>query len=383
MPRTVWALGLVSFLMDVSSEMIHACLPLFMAQTLGASAVWIGLVEGGGESAALIVKVFSGWFADRFGHRKALVFTGYALSVLSKPVFALAGAMPVVLGARIADRIGKGVRGAPRDAILADAVPAEIKGAAFGLRQSLDAAGAFAGPAIAALLLWLTLDDFRLVFYAALIPGILCLLMIILGVEDPKGTDKPRRTAPNPIAMFKTAPPAFRQLVLVGVLFSLAKFSNAFIVLRAADAGMANALIPLLMVGMNLVFSMSAYPFGVLADRVKPVHLLAIGLVLLILSDLAFALPASTATVLAGTLLWGLHLGATQGIFSLLTAQTAPAEARATAFGVFSFFSGLALLAAGLSAGVLWEVFGATYAFAGGAVFAALCGIVLMRSRFE
>lgn len=370
-PRTVWVLGFVSLLMDISSEMIHALLPLFMAGTLGASAIWIGLVEGIGEGTALIAKVFSGVVADRFGHKKRLVFAGYFLGVISKPVFALAGSMPVVLAARFFDRIGKGLRGAPRDAIVADVTDESIRGAAYGLRQSLDAAGAFVGPFLATLLLLLWTEELRSIFWIALIPGAACLALILFGVEDNvTPTVNTKRIAWKDLKTVMT--PAFVQLVILGTLFSLARFSNAFIVLRAADIGIEHAWIPMTVVLMNIAFSLSSYPFGKLADKLNPMKLLALGMVLLALANLLFAYAANYRILAAGIVLFGMHLGATQGIFSTIISEIAPSEVRATAFGIFNFFSGLALLASGLVAGSLWEYMGAQYCFGGGVVFALI-----------
>ena len=370
-PRTVWVLGFVSLLMDISSEMIHALLPLFMAGTLGASAIWIGLVEGIGEGTALIAKVFSGVVADRFGHKKRLVFAGYFLGVISKPVFALAGSMPVVLAARFFDRIGKGLRGAPRDAIVADVTDESIRGAAYGLRQSLDAAGAFVGPLLATLLLLLWTEELRSIFWIALIPGAACLALILFGVEDNvTPTVNTERIAWKDLKLVMT--PAFVQLVILGTLFSLARFSNAFIVLRAADIGIEHAWIPMTVVLMNIAFSLSSYPFGKLADKLNPMKLLALGMVLLALANLLFAYAANYRILAAGIVLFGMHLGATQGIFSTIISEIAPSEVRATAFGIFNFFSGLALLASGLVAGSLWEYMGAQYCFGGGVVFALI-----------
>lgn len=370
-PRTVWVLGFVSLLMDISSEMIHALLPLFMAGTLGASAIWIGLVEGIGEGTALIAKVFSGVVADRFGHKKRLVFAGYFLGVISKPVFALAGSMPVVLAARFFDRIGKGLRGAPRDAIVADVTDESIRGAAYGLRQSLDAAGAFVGPLLATLLLLLWTEDLRSIFWIALIPGAACLALILFGVEDNvTPTVNTKRIAWKDLKSVMT--PAFVQLVILGTLFSLARFSNAFIVLRAADIGIEHAWIPMAVVLMNITFSLSSYPFGKLADKLNPMKLLALGIVLLALANLLFAYAENYRILAAGIVLFGMHLGATQGIFSTIISEIAPSEVRATAFGIFNFFSGLALLASGLVAGSLWEYMGAQYCFGGGVVFALI-----------
>lgn len=370
-PRTVWVLGFVSLLMDISSEMIHALLPLFMASTLGASAIWIGLVEGIGEGTALIAKVFSGVVADRFGHKKRLVFAGYFLGVISKPVFALAGSMPVVLAARFFDRIGKGLRGAPRDAIVADVTDESIRGAAYGLRQSLDAAGAFVGPLLATLLLLLWTEELRSIFWIALIPGAACLALILFGVEDNvTPTVNTKRIAWKDLRIVMK--PAFVQLVILGTLFSLARFTNAFIVLRTADIGIEHAWIPMTVVLMNIAFSLSSYPFGKLADKLNPMKLLALGMVLLALANLLFAYAASYRILAAGIVLFGMHLGATQGIFSTIISEIAPSEVRATAFGIFNFFSGLALLASGLVAGSLWEYMGAQYCFGVGVVFALI-----------
>ena len=364
-PRTVWALGFVSLLMDISSEMIHALLPLFMAGPLGASAVLIGLVEGAGEGAALITKVFSGAAADRFGHRKLLVFLGYALGVLSKPVFALADSVALVFAARVSDRIGKGLRGAPRDAIVAAVTPKSLWGEAYGIRQSLDAAGAFVGPAL-----------------ASLFPGALCLLLILMGVED--APEKPAAKRPavrrwsDLAECFTVAGPAFRALLVLGILFSLARFSNAFLVLRAADSGISTAAVPLLMVGVNIVFSLVCVPIGKLSDHMPAERLLALGLVFLALSDVVFAVWATPVGASLGAALWGLHLGATQGVFSKMTADAAPEDKRATAFGLFSFASGVAALAAGLVAGTIWEFVGPSATFWLGSAFAAAAFVWLL-----
>lgn len=303
------------------------------------------------------------------------------LGVVSKPVFALAGCMPVVLAARFFDRIGKGLRGAPRDAIVADVTDESIRGAAYGLRQSLDAAGAFVGPLIATLLLLLWTEDLRSIFWIALIPGAACLLLILIGVEDNvTETKNTKRIEWNEIGSVMT--PAFRQLVILGTLFSLAQFSNAFIVLKAADIGIDQAWIPMIVVLMNIAFSLSSFPFGMLADRLNPMSLLALGMVLLALSDLLFAFAANTAVLILGVVLFGMHLGATQGIFSAIVSEVAVSHLRATAFGVFNFFSGIALLVSGLVAGGLWELFGAQYCFAGGMVFAVLTLVLIQRFRF-
>ena len=380
-PKTVWILGMVSLLMDISSEMIHALLPLFMVQTLNAGAFWIGLTEGGAEAIALFGKVFSGVIADRFKKRKILIFLGYGLGVASKPFFAMADSILAVVGARFADRIGKGLRGAPRDALVADVTPKETLGAAYGVRQSMDAAGAFVGPLLATILLFYFAEDFRTIFWIALIPGLMCLALILFGIHEPADDDKKAVKKKIDLASFsalvKLDSAPWRFVVILGVLFSLARFSNAFIVLRAADTGIANMWVPMVMVGMNLVFSAACYPFGKLADHVSAKKLLAVSLVLLAASDLTFAFVSSVWGTAAGVVLWGLHLASSQGIFSLMVARAAPEHLRASAFGVFNLFSGAALLLAGIGAGTLWDFFGPTGTFAGGAVVALVTLLML------
>ena len=370
-PRTVWALGFVSLFMDISSEMIHAVLPLFMAVGLGASATAIGITEGAAESVALIMKVFSGMISDRFGHTKALVFTGYALGVISKPFFALSDTVLQVFCCRFADRIGKGIRGAPRDALIATVTPKDVMGASFGLRQSLDSAGAFIGPAIAALLMWLTFDNYRLIFWCALIPGLICLSLIIFEVKAPEPKNAHRTNPISREAMGRLSS-AFWMLIAAAAVFSLARFSNAFIVLRAANVGISAAMVPLMMVLMNAVFAFSSYPFGKAADRIHPIWLLTLGIVFLFASQVTLALASSPVWVLAAVVLWGLHLGATQGIFSVFIAKLAPEDLRGTAFGLYNLVSGGALLIAGIGAGALWDTLGASASFWAGACFAVI-----------
>ncbi|MBS1131256.1 MAG: ral substrate transporter:Major facilitator superfamily 1 [Proteobacteria bacterium] len=382
MPRGIWMLGFVSLLMDISSEMIHSLLPLFMVGTLGASALVVGLIEGLAEATALIVKVFSGALSDYLGKRKGLAVFGYALGALSKPVFALASGTGLVLAARLADRVGKGVRGAPRDALVADIAPPELRGAAFGLRQSLDTVGAFVGPLLAVGLMLLWADDFRAVFWVAVIPGLLAVAVLVFGVHEP---DRPAHTVRrNPIsrANLRRLGGAYWWVVAVGGLFTLARFSEAFLVLRAQQGGMALALIPLVMVAMNIVYSLSAYPFGKLSDRVSHTKLLAIGLLVLIAADLVLASSSHWAVVLAGVALWGIHLGMTQGLLATMVADTAPADLRGTAFGFFNLISGLAMLLASVCAGWLWDIYGAAFTFYAGAVFCLLT-LFLLKIRPE
>ena len=378
-PAGVWVLGFVSLLMDVSSEMIHSLLPMFMATVLGASAFSIGLIEGLAESTALLVKVFSGVLSDYFGRRKPLALLGYGLGALTKPLFALAPSLGFVVTARLLDRVGKGIRGAPRDALVADIAPPELRGAAFGLRQSLDTVGAFLGPLLAVVLMLLWANDFRAVFWVAVIPGALAVALLAFGVREPASTTTVTRRS-NPIRRANLARLGrpYWWVVGVGAVFTLARFSEAFLVLRAQQSGIAMALVPLVMVAMNIVYSACAYPFGKLSDRVSHKALLALGLVVLIAADAVLASSAQVAVVLAGVALWGVHMGITQGLLATMVADTAPVDLRGTAFGFFNVVSGLAMLVASAVAGLLWDRLGAPATFLAGAAFSALALAALL-----
>ncbi|MCA8904672.1 MAG: MFS transporter [Hyphomonas sp.] len=377
-PRTVWALGLVSLFMDVSSEMIHALLPLFLTATLGAGAVYVGIVEGVGEATAAIVKVFSGYVSDRFGRRKPLILLGYGLGTLSKPLFALAGAPVMVLTARFSDRVGKGIRGAPRDALIADVTPEEIRGRAYGLRQSLDTAGAFIGPLMAIGLMALFADNMRAVFWFALVPGLIAVLCVLLGVEDRKAPEMTeRRRAPIRLSDLAGMGGAYWTVVAIGIVFTLARFSEAFLVLKAHDAGLALALAPLVLVVMNVVYSLGAYPAGALSDRMPPARLLILSLLALIAADLSLAHWNTLAGAFAGIALWGVHMALSQGLLSKLVADRAPEALRASAFGIFNLCTGLMLLVASVVAGAVWEMAGPSATFLTGAGFSVLAVLLV------
>ncbi len=383
LPAGIWILGFVSMLMDISSEMIHSLLPLFLVTTLGASALVIGLIEGVAESTALIVKVFSGVLSDWLGKRKGLAVLGYAMGALSKPLFAMASSSGMVLGARFIDRIGKGIRGAPRDALVADLAPPGQRGEAFGLRQSLDTVGAFVGPLLAVALMLLWANDFRAVFWAAVVPGLLAVLLLCWGVKEPARTAGAVRTNPITRSNLKRLSVAYWWVVAIGAVFTLARFSEAFLVLRAHQAGIALALVPLVMVAMNVVYALSAYPFGTLSDRVSHASLLAVGLVVLITADLVLASSTHWAVLLAGAALWGVHMGMTQGLLAAMVADTAPADLRGTAYGFFNLMSGLALLVASVLAGWLWDSLGAEFTFYAGAGLSAVAlGGLLWRAKY-
>ena len=381
LPRAIWVLGGVSLLMDISSEMIHSLLPLFMVGTLGASALVVGMVEGVAEATALIVKVFSGALSDYLGKRKPLAVLGYALGALSKPLFAIAPSVGWVLGARFADRVGKGIRGAPRDALVADLAPPEMRGAAFGLRQSLDTVGAFLGPLLAVGLMWCWADDFRAVFWVAVVPGLLCVALLLLGVQEPQGHLQAVRENPIRRDRLRQLGRPYLWVVGVGAVFTLARFSEAFLVLRAQQCGIAVTWVPLVMVAMNLVYAASAYPFGHWSDRMNHRGLLGGGLLVLIAADLVLAQATGAAGVLLGVALWGVHMGMTQGLLSRMVADVAPADLRGTAFGCFNLVSGVAMLLASVCAGWLWDAVGPSATFYAGAGFAALTGLVLLWRR--
>jgi MFS family permease len=373
-PRGVWVLGFVSLLMDLSSEMIHSLLPIYLTVGLGASALVVGMIEGVAESTALIVKVFSGTLSDRWRNRKGLTAVGYGLAAASKPLFALATSPALVFTARFADRIAKGIRGAPRDALIADLTPAAIRGAAFGLRQALDTVGAIAGPLLAMGLMVLWHDDYRAVFWMAVIPATLCVLLVVFGVQEPEkqtsGSDHLLR-----FATFKSGlsglTPKFWVVVAAASALTLARFSEAFLILRASDLGLAPAYAPLVLAGMSLVYAVTAYPAGRLADRMPARNLLAAGLAALIAADVVLALASNVAALAAGVALWGLHMGLTQGLLAAMVAHAAPAELRGTAFGVFNFAMGLAMLLASAIAGALWSYMGPAATFWLGAALAA------------
>ena len=382
LPAAIWMLGFVSLLMDVSSELIHSLLPVFLVTSLGAGALAVGLIEGAAEATALIVKVFSGALSDYWGKRKPLAVLGYGLGAISKPLFALATSSGMVLGARLIDRVGKGIRGAPRDALVADIAPPQMRGAAFGLRQSLDTVGAFLGPLLAMGLMLLWANDFRAVFWVAIIPGFLSVALLFFGVREPERP--PGIPVLNPIRRenLRLLPRAYWWVVGIGALFALARFSEAFLVLRALDAGLPVAYTPLVLVGMNVVYSLTAYPFGRLADGMSHARLLALGLVVLIAADLALARGADWPWLVAGIALWGLHMGMSQGLLATMIADTAPAALRGTAYGVFNLVSGIGLLVASAFAGLLWESLGASWTFhAGAALAGATLLAVLMRTR--
>jgi len=378
-PRTVWALGIVSLFTDMGSEMVHSLLPILLVTGFGASALTIGLIEGSAEALVLVTKVFSGYLSDALGKRKPLVLLGYGLATVVKPLFPLATSIAAITTARLLDRLGKGIRGAPRDALVADVTPVEIRGAAFGLRQSMDTVGAVLGPLIAVGLLWLWHDNIRMVLWVAVVPGLIAVLLLATLVKEP--ADVARRTARLPISRkgLSRLGGSFWRLVALGSLIALARFSEAFLVLRASERGLALTWVPLVLVVMSIVYTLSAYPAGVLSDRVPRVWVLALGMFVLVLADVALAMAQDWQLVFVGIALWGLHMGLSQGVLASMISDRVPAEYRGTAFGMFNLASGLALLIASGGAGLLWDQISPAATFWAGAGI-ALAGMVACMS---
>lgn len=377
LPGAVWVLGLVSMLMDISSEMIHSVLPAFMLTVLGMSTTSIGAIDGLAEATALIVKLFSGTLSDALGKRKGLTLLGYGLAALTKPLFALATGAWWILGARIADRIGKGIRGAPRDALIADITPKDQHGAAFGLRQALDTVGAFVGPILAIALMTLVGFSVRGVFAVAIIPALLTLLLLLFGIQESKGLAPKKWASPFSLQLFRQLPEPVYQVVIAGGLLTLARLSEAFLVLRAQQLGVSMAWLPGVFIVMNLVYALAAYPLGILADRLDRLTLLKLSVPPLLLAHLLLAHAQGLPELGLGLIFWGLHMAATQGLLSAMLASAAPATLRGTAFGVFNLASGLVLLAGGTLAGFLWETFGSSATFVTSAGFTVLAGLSL------
>jgi MFS family permease len=381
-PGSVWALGLVSLFMDLSSEMIHALLPLYLVTVLGASTLTVGFIEGIAEATASITKAFSGALSDYLGKRKLLAALGYGLAAVTKPVFPLASSIAWLTAARFVDRIGKGIRGAPRDALIADLTPADLRGTAFGLRQSLDTVGAVLGPLMAIVFMAALANNFTAVFWIAVVPAFVSLAIIVFGVREPErppGTRVVR--APLSRSEFARLDAAYWAVVGVSAIFTLARFSEAFLLLRAQSVGLAVAIVPVVMVVMNIVYTISAWPAGALSDSIGRYGVLTVGFALLVLADLVLALGNSVTTVMIGVALWGLHMGLTQGLLAALVADTAPPELRGTAFGVFYLVSGVALLIASIVAGALWDMIGPSGTFFAGAVITAIALAALPLAR--
>jgi MFS family permease len=381
LPPSIWALGLGSLFMDMSSELVHSLLPIFMASVLGASMVAIGFLEGVAEATAAITKVFSGVISDHVGKRKLLVVLGYGLAALTKPVFPLAPSISWVFGARFTDRVGKGIRGAPRDALVADITPPELRGAAYGLRQSLDSVGAFLGPLLAVVFMAAFANDIRSVLWVAVLPAFIAVALVNTVREPTWQQQQSDKGSLVSLSSAKLLEFSYWLIVLLGAIFTLARFSEAFLILRAQSVGMAIGFVPTVLIVMNVVYAASAYPAGIAADHLSQRTLLFVGLVTLVLADIMLALAATPWQVLTGAGLWGLHMGFTQGLFSKLVADTAPADLRGSAFGIFNLVSGVAMLLASIVAGFLWQLIGPSATFIAGAIFAGLAAIGVLAHR--
>jgi len=383
LPKAIWALGFVSLFMDISSEIIHSLLPLFLVSVLGASLTTVGVIEGLGEGLALVVRVLSGSLSDKLGRRKILLVAGYLMGTLSKPLFALAQGAGLVAGARSLDRIGKGLRGAPRDALVADMTPESQRGAAYGLRQSLDSVGAFVGPVLAIVLMLLLAGNFRLVFWIAVIPGLVAVLLLIVFVKEPTSTHSHKEQSQLNPTEIPALGRAFWLIIITGIVFTLARFSEAFLLLRAQDVGLANKWVPAILAILSLFYALGAYPAGRLSDRIGRSYLLNIGLILLLVSHITLATAHHFIQVIAGAALWGLHMAFTQGIFAALIADVSLQKRRGTAFGLFGLASGIAVLLASVIAGLLWDHYGPAMTFYAGALFTLLTfvGYSILRKR--
>jgi MFS family permease len=391
-PRGVWVLGLVSLCMDLSSEMIHSLLPVYLVTVLGAGTVWLGLIEGIAEGTASITKVFSGVLSDRIGRRKPLVVVGYGLAAVVKPAFPLAPTAAWILAARFVDRVGKGIRGAPRDALVADITPPEVRGAAYGLRQTLDTAGAILGPLVALVLLTTVSDDMRTVFWIATLPAIAAVLVLVLFVHEPPnqpvvagsktgGNERRPPSAPIPRQRVHQFGGSYWYIVVLAGLIGISRFSEAFLVLRASESGLPILWTPAALAIMNVAYAASAYPLGKLSDRFNRTVILAGGLAVLAVSHLLLAMGANLGMVLLGILMWGLHMGLTQGLLSAMVADAAPVEHRGSAFGIFHLVSGASLLCGSLLAGIIWHWQGSRMTFLFGAACSAITLASLVRHR--
>jgi MFS family permease len=383
-PGSVWTLGLVSMLMDVSSEMIHALLPLYLVTVLGTSTLTVGIIEGIAEATASMTKVFSGALSDYLGKRKWLAAFGYGLAAVTKPVFPLASSIGWLVAARFVDRVGKGIRGAPRDALIADLTPPGLRGGAYGLRQSLDTIGAVLGPLLAIFFMMIFADNFAGVFWIAVIPAFLSVALIIVAVREPARRPGLREVR-SPLSRRELArlSRVYWMIAAVAAIFTLARFSEAFLLLRAQSVGMPVAVVPMVLVVMNIVYAFTAWPAGALSDRIGRYGLVTVGFALLVLADLALAIGGSVTVVMIGVALWGLHMGLTQGVLSALVADTAPDDLRGTAFGVFNLVSGVAMLAASIVAGALWDTAGPAGTFLAGAAFTAIALAALPFARWR
>ncbi len=375
--RNVWILGLVSLFTDFGTKAIQSILPLFLVSVLGANVSIIGLIEGIAESTASILKLFSGALSDYWGRRKELAILGYGLSTAIIPLFALANSPLWVLVARFGDRLGKGIRVAPRNALVADVTPIEQRGAAYGLRQTLDTIGAFSGPLVATIILLISGQNFRLVFWVALVSGIISVCLLVKGIRETPSS-KEKRSKLIQWDTFQQLGRNYWVLVLAATLFNLGHFSDAFLLLKAQHIGIANAWIPLSMIVMNFSYMLSAYPLGLLSDRMGRKQLLVVAFWLFSLVYLGFAWVQQPQQIWGLFALYGVYLGMSQGILLALVADVTPSELRGTGFGVINLVIGIILLPANLLAGFVWETANPQIPFLLGSFLAILASFILL-----
>jgi len=372
-PQNVWVLGIVSLLMDLSSEMILSILPIFLVTGLGVSVLTLGLIEGFAEGAASVIKAFSGMLSDYLKKRKILIVIGYGLSTLTKPFFALASTATWIFTARLVDRLGKGIRGAPRDSLIADSTSTKIRGAAYSLRQSLDTLGALLGPIIAIIILYLTTNNFRFVLWFAVIPAVLCIVVLIFGVKETalKKTVLKKKS----YFLFKNflkITPVIWLFFLTVFILNLGHFSEAFLLLRSQEIGLKVSFIPIVFVVMNVAYAIVAVPFGHLADKIGFFIPIVCGFLILVLSNIILALTNGIEWMFAGIIFWGIHLGMTQGLLLAIVAQLSPLELRGTSFGLLHSITGAALFVASLIAGYLWQYYNSGLIFIVSAVITSV-----------
>ncbi|MFZ5862617.1 MAG: MFS transporter [Nitrospirota bacterium] len=384
LPRTVVMLGVVSLLTDASSEMIYPLLPLFLATTLGAGAAFIGLIEGVAESTASLLKFASGWWSDRLGKRKALVVAGYTVSACARPLVALAGAGWHVLAIRFTDRVGKGLRSAPRDALLAASTPPGSWGNAFGFHRAMDHTGAIIGPLIAMALLAWGLTDLRVLFALAAIPGLLAVAVLVFAVRDDTTVARSVPAA-QPIRL-SLAPfsPRFKTVLAVITLFTLGNSSDAFLLLKAHAVGINAAWIPLLWILLHITKAASSTPAGALSDRIGRPRLILAGWMTYAAVYAGFGVADSAWQVWVLFAVYGLFFGLTEGVEKAYVADLAPAEHRGTAYGLYHAAVGMAALPASLLMGLVWEHVSPVAAFglgAGLALLASALFLVVLRAQ--
>lgn len=381
LPRDVWALGFVSLFMDISSETVYGILPLFLFSVLGASVTSIGFLEGVAEATALILKVISGPLSDLLKKRKPLIILGYSMGALSKPLFAIATSVPFVFAVRVFDRMGKGIRGASRDAMLADIAPEKMRGESFGVRQALDTTGAYLGPLLAIFLLWLTHNNFRVVFWIAGIPGVLSVLVLYFGVREKEHEEKTKSKIRLKFSELKQFHISFWFISVVGAVFQLARFSDAFLILRGKDLGIDVKFTPFILIVMYAVYSLASYPVGRLSDKIRREWFLIAGFIVLMMADMVLAYAQNLYVGLIGIGLWGFHMGLSKGTLETLVADTCPSNYRGTSYGIFNLFSAIALLIASTIAGILWDQFGPKATFLASAAISLLSLLLFVVSK--